>query len=369
MSPPSRLAAMDVAGRAGRLRGRLAEAGCEALLVSNRSNVRYLCGFSGSAGLLLVLAEELVVLTDGRYATQLEAELEAAGVRARTVVGDPVRQLEALKAALAGVDRLGLEAEAVSWARQRRLAEELAPVETVPTTGLVEALRRVKDPGELDRIARAAEIADQALQECLPLVGAGASEAEVALALDSAMRRLGAQRSSFETIVASGPNSAMPHARPTSRRIAEGDLVVVDFGAVVDGYCSDTTRTFVRSGVSAARRRMLEVVRHSQAAGVAALRAGRPASEVDGACRQVIEQAGWADAFVHGTGHGVGLDIHEAPAVASRSADMLEAGCVVTVEPGVYLPGEGGVRIEDTLVVTSDGSRALTRFPKELVVV
>jgi Xaa-Pro aminopeptidase len=233
--------------------------------------------------------------------------------------------------------------------------------------GLVEALRRVKDPGEVDRIAAAAAIADAALAAVRPLLAQGCTEQEFSLALDTEMRRGGAQGPSFETICAAGPNAAKPHHRPSNRTIHAGEPVVVDFGAVVDGYCSDMTRTvWVGDLVDPVLRRVVEVVHASQAAGVAAAAAGVTCRAVDRACREVVKEAGWGEYFVHGTGHGVGLDVHEAPAVSATSPDTLAAGHVVTVEPGVYLPGLGGVRIEDTLVVTERGSRTLTSTPKEL---
>jgi Xaa-Pro aminopeptidase/Xaa-Pro dipeptidase len=216
-------------------------------------------------------------------------------------------------------------------------------------------------------MARAASIADAALAEVLPLLGERRREDEVALALDTAMRRLGAEDRAFETIVASGPNAAKPHARPTQRRIAAGDPVVVDFGAIFSGYRSDMTRTFCVGGEpSGTLARVFEVVGEAQAAGVAVVRAGVSAADVDRACRDLIADAGWKDAFEHGTGHGVGLDIHEAPAVGPGSTAILAAGVVVTVEPGVYLAGIGGVRVEDTVVVTEDGCHTLTRFPKDI---
>jgi len=368
---PSDHPIMDVAGRLPRLRGRMAEAGCEALLVTTSANVRYLTGFSGSAGLLLVLPDDLVLSTDGRYQFQSAEQLAAAGVEARIAVGNVAAQREALVGAARAIERLGLEATNVTWARQRAFSSDWFPsTELVPTEGLVEGLRRVKDGGEVARMAAAAAIADAALAAVKPMLLGGITEADLALALDTEMRRLGASGCSFDTIVASGPNAAKPHARPSGRRIGDGELVVLDFGAVVDGYCSDMTRTVcVGPPRSATLSRMVEVVAESQRAGVEAVRAGRPAAEVDRVCRDVIAAAGWADAFLHSTGHGVGLDIHEAPTVSATSNDTLAAGYVVTVEPGVYLPEHGGVRIEDTLVVTDDGCRALTLAPKDLVVV
>ena len=364
------LAPMDVAARLPRLRDALAGAGCEALLVTTLANVRYLTGFSGSAGLLLVLPDELVLTTDGRYQFQSAEQLASAGVEARIAVGNVAAQTDALASAAGSVARLGLEAANVTWARQRSFAADWFPTaELVPTEGLVEGLRRVKDEGEVARMAAAAAVADEALEAVKPLLAERITEAELALALDTEMRRRGASGTSFDTIVASGPNGAKPHARPSARRIEEGELVVLDFGAVVDGYCSDMTRTLcVGPPRSATLARMVEVVAASQQAGVAAVRAGQPAADVDRVCRDVIAAAGWADAFLHSTGHGVGLDIHEAPTVSATSVDTLEPGYVVTVEPGVYLPEHGGVRIEDTVVVTVDGCRTLTLAPKDLVV-
>jgi Xaa-Pro aminopeptidase len=349
----------------------LADAGCDALLVTNLVNVRYLTGFTGSAGLLLLLPDESVLTTDGRYRDQAAEQLAAAGVNVRVEVQPTLGgQHEVLAAAARAVARLGLEADSVTWAQQRRLASDVfASAELVPTEGLIEELRRVKDAGEIERMAEAARIADEALAAVLPLLGQGVTEREVALGLDYEMRRLGADGSSFETIVASGPNGAKPHARPTGRRVAPGELVVIDFGARVDGYCSDMTRTLcVGEPADGTALRMVAVVKESQREGVAAVKAGARGRDVDQTCRAVIADAGWADAFIHGTGHGVGLDIHEAPRVASTSEDVLAAGHVVTVEPGVYLAEHGGVRIEDTVVVTDDGCIVLTNAPKELIV-
>ena len=363
------LVPMDVAGRMERLRGRLDGAGCDALLLTNLTNIRYLTGFTGSAALAFVLPDELLFVTDGRYELQSADQLAAAGVPARFAIGGLAVQQEAVTAAGRDVARIGLEATSVTWARQRAMAADwFAHAELVATEGMVEGLRRVKDPGEISRIREAARIADAALAEVAPLLLDGLSEVDFALSLDFAMRRLGAADVSFESIVAGGPNGARPHARPSSRVIEPGELVVLDFGALVDGYHSDMTRTLsVGAPASPDLVRMWDVVAESQRAGVAAVRAGVACVDVDKACRDVIAEAGWGDAFIHGTGHGVGLDIHEAPAVGATSTDTLEAGHVVTVEPGVYLPEHGGVRIEDTVVVTETGCELLTHAPKELV--
>ncbi len=369
------MAALEVAGRLDRLRDRLDGAGVDALVVTTLPNVRYLSGFTGSAGVLVVTSGEAVLTTDGRYRTQSAEQVAAAGVEGdvRIEIGAVTPQREAARGALraAGAARVGLEADNVTWGASRSWGELLDGIELVPTSGVVEALREVKDAGEIARMQRAAAIADAALGEVLPmLAGAGTTavtEEEFALALDTAMRRGGAEGVAFETIVAAGENSAKPHHHPTGRRIRPGDPVVVDFGALYDGYRSDMTRTFCVGGEPEGElKRVFDVVRASQADGVAAVRPGTGTKEVDDVCRQVIAAAGWADRFEHGTGHGVGLDIHEAPTVSPLGTAILAPGFIVTVEPGVYLPGVGGVRIEDTLVVTEDGSRPLTTFTKDV---
>ena len=362
---------MDVAGRAPRLRQRFEAAECDALLVTRLVNIRYLTGFTGSAAVLLVTPDGLGFFTDGRYRDQSALELAGAGVDAHIQVGlTGAAQRDLLKAAAAGIARLGLEAHDVTWARQRRFADEFFPdAELVATESVVEALRQVKDAGELERMAEAAAIADAALATVRHRLAEGPTEEEFALELDFEMRRGGASAPSFDTIVASGPNGAKPHHRPSGRRIREGELVVVDFGAIVDGYCSDMTRTLcVGEPASATARRLVDVVAARQRAGVDAVRAGVEGKAVDDVCRAVIAEAGWADAFLHSTGHGVGLEIHEDPRVGSTSPDTLVAGHVVTVEPGVYLAEHGGVRIEDTVVVTDDGCTVLTNATKELAV-
>lgn len=357
---------MPVRARLEALRARLEDVGCDALVVSNLTNVRYLTGFTGSAALLLVTGDDLVFVTDGRYRDQSADQLAAAGVDAELrIVATEADAAVAEAARRRAVRRLGLEADAITWAAQRRWAGELFDGELVATTAVVAGLRMVKDPAEVARIRAACAIADAALDRVRPRLAEEPTEAAFALELDGAVRALGAEDVSFETIVASGPNGAKPHHRPSDRRIREGDLVVIDFGALVDGYHSDMTRTVAVGGIGTERRRMLEVVLAAQQAGVDAVAAGVEAREVDRACRTVIEDAGWGDAFLHSTGHGVGLDIHEEPRVSSRSAATLEAGHVVTVEPGVYLPGLGGVRIEDTVVVAEGGCDRLTLAPKD----
>jgi Xaa-Pro aminopeptidase len=360
------LPAMEMAGRVERLRVGFDAAGVDALLVTKLVNIRYLTGFTGSAGLVLILPDDLLLLTDGRYRDQSAEQLAAAGVGARVEITQ-TEQRPILAAAVADMtgSRLGLEADDVTWAQQRLFADSWFPdTDLVPTSGLVEALRLVKDVGEVARIEAAAAVADAALANVRHRLEAGLTEQEFGLELDTEIRRLGATGNSFETIVGSGPNGAKPHHRPSTRRIGPGDLVVLDFGAVVDGYCSDMTRTVMVGEPSDTQQRMLDVVTAAQQAGVDAVRAGAPTSGIDAACRQVIEAAGWGEAFLHATGHGVGLEIHEGPRVAATADATLAPGLVVTVEPGVYLPEHGGVRVEDTVVVTDDGCRPLTLTPK-----
>jgi Xaa-Pro aminopeptidase len=344
-------------------------AGCDALVVSSLANVRYLTGFSGSAGMLFVGPTDAVLVTDGRYATRASLDLVSSGAPARVEVAVGNEQLALLGDLAGGSARVGLEAEHVTWGRQRRYSEGWAGgTELVPTTSLVERLRERKEPGEIARIAAAAAIADEAFARVRPMLDQAPGEVDVAVALDAEMRRLGAEAPSFSTIVAAGPDGAEPHHQPCSRRIRSGDLVVMDFGARLDGYCSDMTRTVQvgrDEGVAPELRRVAAVVLASQDAGLCAVRDGVAAAEVDRACREVVEAAGFGGLFVHGTGHGVGLDIHEGPSLAAPSDDILWSGQVVTVEPGVYVPGLGGVRTEDTVVVTEAGCEVLTLTPRQ----
>jgi len=362
---------ITVTGRLDRLRDAFDEHGIDALVVTTLPNVRYLTGFSGSAGILTVTRDAALLTTDGRYRTQSAEQLAKAGAAPQVdvTIGPVTEQRKAAQSALGDspITRIGLEADNVSWSAQRTWADLLLADRLVPTSNAVEALRERKDAAEIARMERAAAIADAALFEVLPLMSQGVTEEHFALELDTAMRRGGAESTAFETIVAAGENSAKPHHHPGSRPINEGDPVVVDFGATFEGYRSDMTRTFcVGADPEGELARIFAVVGESQAAGAAAVRPGISAKEIDDVCRQIIAAAGWAERFEHGTGHGVGLDIHEAPTVSQLGTAILAPGFVVTVEPGVYLPGHGGVRVEDTLVVTEDGARPLTRFTKDI---
>ena len=362
------LAPLDIAGRIPRLRAALAEADLPALLVTKLANVRYLTGFTGSAGTLFVSADDALFVTDGRYRTQSGEQIAEAGVDSRIEIGLTIASQRELLAGAAGPHaRLGLEEHSVTWAEQREYVKSFERIELVPAGTPVEELRRVKDAGEVDRIRAACAIASDAFAALLPRLGDGITEQEFALALEFGMRERGASGNSFDPIIASGPNGAKPHARPSDRVIGRNELIVCDFGCIVDGYCSDMTRTVSVGDPGADARHLYDVVLESQLAGRAAVAADVACADIDRASRDIIAAAGWAEEFSHSTGHGVGLEIHEAPRVASTARDTLLVGDVVTVEPGVYLPGIGGVRIEDTVVVTAHGADPLTLTPKDLV--
>jgi Xaa-Pro aminopeptidase len=342
------------------------------MLVTDLVNVRYLSGFTGSNAALLVFADDraAVLATDGRYRTQAAQEapdLEVAIERAcgRHLVG---------QAAAEGVQRLGFESHVVTVDGFDALSGEAESTELVRASGTVEALREVKDAGEVALLRLACEAADAALTDLVERGGlrSGRTERDVSRELENLMIDHGADGVSFETIVAAGANSAIPHHRPTDAVLATGDFVKIDFGAMVGGYHSDMTRTFVLGPAADWQLEIYQLVAAAQQTGREALRPGACLRDVDGAARQVIADAGHAEHFGHGLGHGVGLQIHEAPGINATAAGTLLAGSVVTVEPGVYLPDRGGVRIEDTLVVADETSghppELLTRFPKELAI-
>jgi Xaa-Pro aminopeptidase len=358
---------MSCSARRAALRALLPGAGVDALLVTDLVNVRYLTGFTGSNAALLVHTDGDAAsrfCTDGRYRTQAAAEvpdLETVIDRAGAV--ELAKRLPTL-----GVERPGFESDAVTVDAYDALAEA-AGMSLHRAPGLVQRLRAVKDADEVETLRRACAVGDAALADLLDAGGLrpGRAEREVALDLEDRMRRHGAAGPGFETILAAGANSAVPHHRPTASVLKPGDLVKLDFGALVDGYHSDMTRTVVLGGAADWQRELYALVAEAQAAGRAALAPGAKVTAVDAAARDVVERAGRGEEFVHGLGHGVGLQIHEAPYVGKTGTGSLVAGMVVTVEPGVYLPGRGGVRIEDTLVVRDTGPELLTHTTRELL--
>ena len=357
--------------RRHRLAAWLASSDLDALLVSDLVNVRYLSGFTGSNAALLVFAGDspAVLATDSRYRTQAARQAPDLDVTIERACG---RHL--VNHALAGgACRIGFESHVVTVDGFDALSGELSAhrsAELVRASGPVEALREIKDAGEVALLRLACEAADAALADLVErgALRPGRTEIAVARELEALMLDHGADGPSFETIVAAGVNSAVPHHRPTDAVLARGDFVKIDFGALVGGYHSDMTRTFVLGAASAWQREVYDVVSVAQQAGREALEAGSALCDVDAAARRVITDAGFGEHFGHGLGHGVGLQIHEAPGISSAAAGTLRAGSVVTVEPGVYLPDRGGVRIEDTLVVGERGPELLTRFPKDLAI-
>ncbi len=339
------------------------------MLVTDLVNVRYLTGFTGSNAALLVYAGDgagAVLATDGRYRTQASQQAPDMRLEIERACGPHLTRL----AAAGGVARLGFESHVVTVDGYDLLARAAAEVKLVPASGTIEALREVKDDGEKALLRLACEAADAALADLIERGGLrpGRTERQVARDLEALMLDRGADGVSFETIVAAGPNSAIPHHRPTDAELASGDFVKIDFGALVAGYHSDMTRTFVLGQAAQWQRDIYELVATAQQAGREALSPGEACKDVDAAARAVIADAGYAENFGHGLGHGVGLEIHEAPGISASSAATLRVGFAVTVEPGVYLPGRGGVRIEDTLIVCAKSPELLTKFPKELTV-
>jgi Xaa-Pro aminopeptidase len=349
--------------RGERLGELVAERELSQLFVSDLVNVRYLTGFTGTNGACLVSPEERIFFTDFRYTERAAQEVGAEWERPeaeRELVPQIVGRMKG---------RVGFEDAKLSVRQLARLEAAAGDeVEFVPAGDLVEQLRAVKDPEELKRIAAAAELADDVYRWAIEDGLAGRTEAEVARGCEARMREQGAEPS-FPPIVAAGANGALPHAEPGDREIGKGELVVFDMGALLDGYCSDCTRTFATGELDGEEREVYELVQRAQAAALEAVRPGAVGKEVDAVAREMISEAGYGDRFGHGLGHGVGLEVHEGPRLATTSDDELSEGNVVTVEPGVYLPGHLGVRIEDLVVVSGDGYRNLSGLSKDLQVV
>jgi Xaa-Pro aminopeptidase len=344
--------------RLSRVRGHLRETGLHGLVVSHESNVFYLSGFRGSSGALLITADRALLFSDFRY--RLQAEEQAPGFE---FVEVPRGLLYAVAqtACEAGTRVLGYDGAHLTCEMRDELGEGTGGAELVNASGVVEGLRATKSLDEVQRMRRAAAVADEALERMVSLLRPGAVEREVAIEGEYSMRRAGAERAAFDVIVASGPRSALPHAVTTNRELEDGDLVVIDIGAVVSGYCSDMTRTYAVGSPSEEARRIYGLVYCAQRTGAAAAGPGVICGDVDAAARAIIGEAGYAEAFGHGLGHGVGIDVHEAPRLRKGEECPLAAGHVVTVEPGVYLERIGGVRLEDMVLVTETGSETLTQ--------
>jgi Xaa-Pro aminopeptidase len=363
--------------RAAAVRRTITEMGLDALVVTHPANLRYLTGFGGSLGILLLTRSPAALIVDGRYITSTRDRLASASELGWLQVELAARSLEEAVASAIRREQLGavgVEASVMTLSRFNRLngllrsADGLGPaVRLVPTEQMVEKARMIKDPEELTTLRRAGATLSKVAAEVLAIIEPGRKEVSLAAEIDALLRGAGFSRPAFDTIVASGPNSALPHAHPGSRQLTAGDSVVLDFGGVYDGYCVDLTRTVQLPPATDAFMLTFEAVKAAQAAAIAAVRPGVQASAVDAAARAVLAARGLGDAFVHGTGHGLGLEVHEEPRITragtAATDEVLQPGMVFTVEPGAYLPGALGVRIEDDVVVTEDGCELLTQVP------
>ncbi|MGI9102267.1 MAG: M24 family metallopeptidase [Terriglobales bacterium] len=355
---------MDHSSRQRRLQ---ADITAGAMLVTHLPNIRYLCGFTGSSGVLLVTGrgERPVLFTDGRYSTQARAETSSTRI---VIAKGPALLAAAQYARQRRLQSISVEAEHMTLATRTALRRALSGKARLrETRGTIEALRVIKDAAELALIRRAVDLGARLLDVALQSIRPGIAEADVAAELEYAARRAGAEAMSFETIVASGPRSALPHGRASSARIPSRGFVVLDFGVILAGYCSDMTRTVHVGKVSATERSLYQAVREAQEAATGAVKAGIACGQVDASARRVLRRAGLARYFTHSTGHGVGLEIHEPPRLGRGQSDPLRAGMVVTIEPGAYVAGRGGVRIEDMVLVTERGCDVLTPAPKDLI--
>ena len=362
---------MDFHARQQKLREHLATTRFDALLISHLPNIRYLCGFTGSAGFLLMEPNGSTFFSDVRYDTQAHEEVRSAKiVIARKSVLQRVGELLSARRTRGRGWHIGIEAEHFTLADKKRLNDHLPPgTRLKDAPAVVERFRMVKDGEELERIRGAVNLGAHLFDRALEIIRPGVKESEVAAAMEYAARLAGAEAMSFDTIIASGARSALPHGRASEQTIPRGAFVVCDFGVILTGYCSDQTRTVWVGPVADDARRVYEAVKAAQQAAVNAVRPGITTGEVDEAARKVLRKAGLGKYFTHSTGHGVGLDIHEAPRVAAGQKEILQPGMVITIEPGVYFPGKWGVRIEDMVVVTASGRDVLTPTGKDFVAV
>jgi len=362
---------MDFQARQAKLREHLATTRFDALLISHLPNIRYLCGFTGSAGLLLVEESGSVFFTDVRYDTQAHEEVKGAKVViARKAVLPALGEFLGRRRKRARGWTIGLEAEHFTIADKNRLTEvRPAGVRLKDAPSVVERARMVKDADELRLIRAAVALGAKLFERALEVLRPGVKEVEVAAEMELAARRGGAEEMSFPTIIASGARSALPHGRASDQPIARSGFVVCDFGVILSGYCSDQTRTVWVGSVPEDARRAYEAVREAQQAAITAVRPGIPVGEVDAAARKVLRKAGLGRYFTHSTGHGVGLEIHESPRVADGQREILQPGMVITIEPGVYFPGKWGVSIEDMVAVTAGGCEVMTPTGKDFLAV
>ncbi|MBP1691282.1 MAG: aminopeptidase [Bacteroidetes bacterium] len=351
--------------RVARLRTLLEDQRLDALIVTSLTHLHYLTGFTGSNGLAVVTRNEVFFLTDSRYRAQAARQVRNAQ---RLFTHHPLLTGMAEHHCLSRCKRAGFESHVMTYQQYRLLRKSFPRKLFVPTSGFVEKLLLVKDDSELSAMRKAIHITDLVYADLLTILRPGMREHEVAAEISYRQRRLGAEGDAFHPIVASGERGALPHARASEKKLRRGEMVTLDFGATVDGYHSDLTRTVALGHVTRRAREIYGVVLKAQLAALDAARGGMPARDLDGVARRIIADAGYGDAFSHSLGHGLGLHIHERPRVSALSNETLAAGSVITVEPGIYIPGWGGVRIEDDILLSTTGNTVLTSAPKDLVV-
>ncbi|MEA4900473.1 Xaa-Pro peptidase family protein [Desulfitobacterium sp.] len=349
--------------RLERIRLKMQEAKLDAFIIASPENRRYMSGFTGTSAMLFITLEKACLLTDFRYIQQATEQAPNFQVVRISNMYNSLAEL-GQKAA-----RVGFEEEFTTYADYLNLKEALPQAELVSQSKILEELRAIKDTEELAKIRQAVKIADDAFAHILQFVERGQTEAEISLELEFAMRRNGASGGSFDFIAASGIRSSMPHGVATTKTIEQGDFLTMDFGAIYQGYCSDITRTICFGEPTEKQQEIYEIVLKAQKAGIAALKPGIPGREVDAVARGIIADAGYGDFFGHGLGHSVGLAIHENPNLNLREERILQPGMVITIEPGIYIPDWGGVRIEDMAVVTENGCEVLTQAPKEFIII
>jgi len=362
--PPSGPSPSIAGKRRAGLRERLSARSLDALLLTSLPNIRYMTGFTGSNALAVITRRGGLFVSDSRYRLQSAAEVKGL----KRVIGSAGLLEDAAAArALARCRNAGFEADSLTYAQYRSLKKLFPRVAFRPVTGLVEEMALVKDRDEIAAIAGAARVADSVFRDVLKAIRAGATELDIAAEITWLTRRRGGDADAFDVIVASGPNGALPHARPGARKIRTGDFVIMDFGAVVQGYCSDLTRTVCVGAAPRAMRKAYDAVLEAHAAALRAAHGDMPARALDAAARGVLRRRGFGRYFTHSLGHGLGLRVHERPRVSPASGETLRTGSVITIEPGVYIPGKGGVRIEDDVLLEGGGCRLLTASPRQLI--
>ncbi|CQR46799.1 putative peptidase [Paraliobacillus sp. PM-2] len=351
-------------GKIEKLRAVLNENKLDALLITNPFNRRYMSGFTGSAGVLLITEEKERLITDFRYTQQASDQAPSFEIieHKQPIIKEVASQLRTL-----GIKRIGFEKSNVTYAMYEQYEKE-AEVEWIPTEGMVETIRLIKTEDEISVLKEAARIADAAFEHILTVIKPGVTEIEISNELEFYMRKQGATSSSFDIIVASGYRSALPHGVASNKKIENGELVTMDFGALYGGYCSDITRTVAVGEISDQLKEIYDTVLQAQLKGVNGIKAGMTGKEADALTRDYITEKGYGEYFGHSTGHGLGLEVHEQPALSFKSNQFLEEGMIVTVEPGIYVPNIGGCRIEDDIIVKKDGNERLNHSPKELII-